>query len=152
MTFVVFVFQEFVSLLDVDSLGKPLSDCRTRKGSKRFTIENVRDGAHPALSQTPKDEVERRIRDANNVWHKNYNGFDHHSSSDATSKHATFSPSDQWETIYEDPDLSEDLRISRTSDTARRRADHERMERLLAPVFDPTHREKMWKLIQPESC
>jgi hypothetical protein len=40
------------------------------------------------------------------------------------------------------------LRLSRTSDNARRRADHERMERLMAPIFNEDHRQKMRKLIE----
>jgi hypothetical protein len=106
-----------------------LPEVPARKSSKRFTIETVASkvagDAHPSLHQTSKDDIERRIRDANNVWRLNYDesGVGERRSDEAASKRASFSPQEKWETIYEDPDMSEDLRLSRTSDTARRRAD-----------------------------
>ena len=50
--------------------------------------------------------------------------------------------------IYEDPALSEDLKHSRIGDYLKRRADHLRMERLLNPILEPAHRDKMWRVVQ----
>lgn len=50
--------------------------------------------------------------------------------------------------IYEDPALSEDLKLSRIGDHLQRQADHLRMERLLNPILEPAHRDKMWRVVQ----
>ena len=50
--------------------------------------------------------------------------------------------------IYEDPALSEDLKLSRIGDYLKRQADHLRMERLLNPILEPAHRDKMWRVVQ----
>jgi hypothetical protein len=62
----------------------------------------------------------------------------------------TFTPKEAWQHIDEDPAMAEDLRLSRTSEVARRRADHERHERLLGPVLTAEHRRKMWQLLHPD--
>lgn len=50
--------------------------------------------------------------------------------------------------IYEDPALSEDLKQSRIGDYLKRQADRLRMERLLNPILEPAHRDKMWRMVQ----
>jgi len=50
--------------------------------------------------------------------------------------------------IYEDPDVSADLKLSRIGDYLARQADKLRMERLLNPVLEPGHRDKMWRVVQ----
>lgn len=50
--------------------------------------------------------------------------------------------------IYEDPALSEDLKLSRIGDYLKRQADRLRMERLLNPILEPAHRDKMWRMVQ----
>jgi hypothetical protein len=98
--------------------------------------------------------LDHRLRVANDLWILNYEetcekeGEDDAGSKISCNKQVTFSPAEDWEEIYEDPLYSEDLKLSRTSDNARRRADHERMERLIAPIFAKEHREKMRKLMK----
>lgn len=50
--------------------------------------------------------------------------------------------------IYEDPALSEDLKLSRIGDYLKWQADRLRMERLLNPILEPAHRDKMWRVVQ----
>ena len=50
--------------------------------------------------------------------------------------------------IYEDPDIAEDLRLSRTSDWQRRYLDKMRMEDLLKPVFDLARRASVYKRLR----
>ena len=134
-----------------ETVDSAATDSPTQKSSKRFVIENVAkrtvDDFYPSLNQTSKDDAKRRIRDANDAWSQSYDVFERQLANDV-SKRTTFTSQDEWETIYEDPDLSEDLRLARTSDNTRRKADHERMERLLGPIFEADHRSKMWNLIR----
>ena len=135
-----------------------------RKAGKRFVIENVAsskcnrtscgDDSYPS-ARLPKEDLDHRLRVANDVWNQNYDETQDKEDQDVagpknccSSKHTTFSPTEDWEEIYEDPLYSEDLRMSRTSDNARRRADHERMERLMAPIFAEDHRQRMRELIE----
>ena len=65
----------------------------------------------------------------------------------------SIAPADSFVVIFEDPNESADLRESRNGDyscdnLARRKADKERMERLMAPVFQSEHRRNMWERIQ----
>merc|ERR1712038_2170195 len=67
--------------------------------------------------------------------------------------HVTIAPVGSFELIFENPEDSEDLRKSRNGDyscdnLARRKADKDRMEKLMAPRFKPEHRQKMWNNIQ----
>jgi len=55
-----------------------------------------------------------------------------------------FSDEATWQVIEEPEDLAEDLCEARCSDLEQRRADRERMERLLGPVFAAVHRRKMF--------
>jgi len=55
-----------------------------------------------------------------------------------------FSDQATWQVIEEPEDLAEDLCEARCSDLEQRRADRERMERLLGPVFAAVHRRKMF--------
>ena len=45
--------------------------------------------------------------------------------------------------IYEAPHQVDELREARISDFMQRQADKCRMERLLLPIFNPQHRDKM---------
>ena len=67
--------------------------------------------------------------------------------------HVTIAPVGSFKLIFENPEDSEDLRKSRNGDyscdnLARRKADKDRMEKLMAPIFKPEHRQKMWNNIQ----
>ena len=100
-------------------------------------------------NKSQKDIIKNRIHDANKFWNQNYNGYECRKiqSNTVSVKHIMFKPQTEWEIIYEDFELSEDLRLSRISEHIRRKADHERMKRLLGPIFNLAHREKMWTLI-----
>jgi hypothetical protein len=54
---------------------------------------------------------------------------------------------DDVDVIEEPMDIAEDLQKARISDFPARKADHERMERLLAPILTKVHREKMFQKI-----
>lgn len=62
-------------------------------------------------------------------------------------KQVKFAPESEWSWIEENPDLFVDFRQARISDFLRRKMDHQRMEKLFAPIFDENHRIKMWNLI-----
>jgi len=49
--------------------------------------------------------------------------------------------------IEEPDDIAEDLQNARISDFPARKADQERMERLLAPILTKVHRDKMFQKI-----
>lgn len=63
-----------------------------------------------------------------------------------TSKKVTFTTA--LDVIYEDPKLSEDLKLARMSDFFQRQADKARMERLLNPILSTSHREKMRRMVE----
>jgi hypothetical protein len=48
----------------------------------------------------------------------------------------TFTPKEEWQHINDNPAMAKDLRLLRTSEAAKRRADHKRHERLLGPVLN----------------
>ena len=50
--------------------------------------------------------------------------------------------------IYPEPqNLSDDLQNSRMNNCLQRKADHDRMERLLKPIFSVEHRKKVFDVI-----
>merc|ERR1711971_1302080 len=55
-----------------------------------------------------------------------------------------FSEEATWQVIEEPEELADDLCEARCSDLEQRRADRERMERLLGPVLTPVHRRRMY--------
>jgi len=55
-----------------------------------------------------------------------------------------FSEEATWQVIEEPEELAEDLCEARCSDLEQRRADRERMERLLGPVLTAVHRRRMY--------
>jgi len=59
--------------------------------------------------------------------------------------------SEDLEIILEPESLAEELQEARTSDLNQRRADRERLERVLGPVLTKTHRENMFRKIYGES-
>jgi len=111
-------------------------------------------------SHIPKDKVHERIAAANQTWNRHYEKEDQSVQKKPSSYAAAaargrrrrlevcIAPVEANVVIYEDPDLAEALSASRKSDFVQRQADKERMERLLAPVFTKTHRQKMWQLLQ----
>merc|ERR1711963_387449 len=72
---------------------------------------------------------------------------------DKAKRHVTIAPVGSFVVIFENPEESEDLRKSRNGDyscdnLARRKADKDRMEKLMAPIFKSEHRQQMWDKIQ----
>jgi len=65
-------------------------------------------------------------------------------------KQVKFTPENEWSSFDEDPDLFVDLYQSRINDFLIRKIDHQRMEKLLTPIFDYNHRIKIWNLIFPK--
>ncbi len=113
---------------------------------------------HPGAGPDDPEASRRRLEEANAKWQKAYeeeevndDGCDmvdfsaKKSKTKKKKKFASFSSPDSWRLIPEDPALSEALRESRRSDLARRKADLARMERALAPVLEPRHRERVYK-------
>jgi hypothetical protein len=59
---------------------------------------------------------------------------------------------DEVHYIYTPTHLIEDLQTARKSDFLQRRADALRMQNLLTPVFNPSHRKKMYEIIYGTSA
>ena len=115
----------------------------------------------------------QEILDANNKWNSFYGYPEPENTSQVESQlsnnnnptinaksyadqHVTIAPTDSYITIFEDPEEAAALRESRNGEyscdnLARRKADKERMEKLLSPMFCTEHRNKMWELIQDGS-
>lgn len=60
-------------------------------------------------------------------------------------KWVQFSSPEHWDSWYEHPDEVAVLRESRKNDMLQRRADKERMERLIRPIMTKEHREKIFQ-------
>jgi hypothetical protein len=67
-------------------------------------------------------------------------------------RRVTFAPAENLEKVFEDLPKDEgmvaDLQAYRKSDVDSRRADHDRMERLVGPVLLKDHRLKIWASLQ----
>ena len=121
----------------------------------------------------PTKKSAQEILEANNKWNSFYSKAEPENKSKVESQlsnrnnptlnaniyadqRVTIAPTDTYITIFEDPEESAALRESRNGDYscdnwARRKADKDRMEKLLSPVFRTEHRNKMWELIQDGS-
>lgn len=87
-------------------------------------------------------EENERIIAANRKWDYAY------PSAPPPERHAVVTFSDQDTFIYEAPEEAADLKVARTSDLERRRADTMRMETMMKKVFDLNHRNYMFNVIQ----
>jgi hypothetical protein len=67
-----------------------------------------------------------------------------------TAPRVRFSRPETWTRVDEDPELACDLREARRSDLLQRRADRERLERLIAPVLAPEHRRTVYQRMQQQ--
>ncbi len=108
--------------------------------------------AQPGLEQFPSSAKKRDEAAAANLKEANvrWNNFYRSHSSDVGSpiprvSVVQFTDSKHWDFISEDPLLSEALRAARKSNVAEKRADQARMERLLAPVLDKEHRQRVYE-------
>ena len=59
--------------------------------------------------------------------------------------------SENIEIILEPENIAEDLQLARTSDLLQRQADKARMERLLTPILNTTHRGKIYQKMHDET-
>jgi hypothetical protein len=84
------------------------------------------------------DAVCQKVRDANAKWSALESNLDSHPGSKVTFCHPLVT-----QEILEDPDMAEDLRAARIDSYAQKRADQDRYNRLLAPIFKHEHRDKI---------
>jgi len=127
---------DFEDLFPSPLLLSNLSICQTKASSPEIKI-CTENSSH--LSETelkPLSEINRKY-------------FDQKESSSQCKKAKTFCVKfcDDVDVIEEPDDIAEDLQNARISDFQSRKADQERMERLLAPILTKVHREKMFKKI-----
>ena len=140
-------------------------------------LQNVND-SKPAMESgnNPTKKTPKEIKDANEKWNSFYKDSEstkNNNSPNLQSKcelikclktgapqeksipkgHVTIAPVGSFIVILENPEESDALRESRHGEyscdnLARRKADKDRMEKLMAPVFKTEHRENMWDKIQ----
>ncbi len=96
------------------------------------------------------EETQKRLEAANLNWESSYSDGKTVSPSTKDTekkmrKSVSFSHPSSWVHVSEDPELSEALKAARSSDFSRRKADLARLERTLAPILDPGHREKVYQ-------
>ncbi len=96
------------------------------------------------------EETRRRLEAANSNWESAYGDGEPCSPHPKDTglkmrKSVSFSHPNSWVHVSEDPELSEALKAARSSDFSRRKADLARLERTLAPILDPRHREKVYQ-------
>jgi len=94
-----------------------------------------------SLAVAAPRKADTRLENVNRTFNEKYS-----SGSDTKSKPSKvrFSEEATWEVIEEPEELADDLCEARCSDLEQRRADRERMERLLGPVLTAVHRRRMY--------
>ena len=127
---------------------KPLS----RVEMEQDTVDAYEGERYPGQDNDSKISL-ARLKEVNDMW-KTFTLSDQQSSheheSDSAKKSVHFSDPNSWLEIQEDAELAEELRNSRISDFARKKADKERMERLLGPVLTDNHRQKVFQRLYGE--
>ena len=115
---------------------------RPESPSKRFNNSDK----HPLnVYEEDRAKALERLRTVNRTWELNYAESDS-SDTGSTSSRVQFTSEDPTFHV-EDPEMSEALHEARKSDFVQRQVDKERMERLLAPIFAKTHREKIFNAL-----
>lgn len=118
-----------------------------------FETEEEEEERTPAFDSYPlamdHEEAKKRVQAANQKWAKVYND-DLDMSGEEEKSVVHFAQPEVTDCLYEDPCDSADLRSARVSDLARRKADKERYERLMAPVFSQEHRSKVWQRLHKQ--
>merc|ERR1711971_1154814 len=96
-----------------------------------------------SLAAAAPTKAETRLEIVNRAFNEKYSTT---TSKGVKSKSAKVHFSDEatWQVIEEPEELADDLCEARCSDLEQRRADRERMERLLGPVLTPVHRRRMY--------
>jgi len=95
-----------------------------------------------SLASAPPTRAETSLARVNRAFNEKYSAPGNFL--EKKSGKVRFSDEATWQVIEEPEDLAEDLCEARCSDLEQRRADRERMERLLGPVFAAVHRRKMF--------
>jgi len=95
------------------------------------------DDSYPDTDRTDHEEVLKKIREANLKWNKL------ESKPERNEIRLTFCEPVVTDVLEEDPEMADDLREARINDCAQRKADQERYNRLLAPIFKEEHRDKI---------
>merc|ERR1712223_788889 len=105
-------------------------------------------------SNMDHEQLLKKIKDANVKWNlyenhsiSNENLKNNKKATEAVNKMVVFSEPLE-EVRFEDPDMADDLRATRVDDIAQRRADQDRYNRLLGPIFKPEHRDKIRSYIE----
>jgi len=85
----------------------------------------------------------QRVEEANKKW--NNLESKRPSTNDKKTKNVAFTEPLVSKIQYEDPEMADELREARVGDynCAQRRADQDRYNRLLGPIFKPEHRDKI---------
>merc|ERR1712004_642344 len=97
-----------------------------------------------SLASAPPTRAETTLARVNRTFNEKYSAPGLGNLGERKSGKVRFSDEATWQVIEEPEDLAEDLCEARCSDLEQRRADRERMERLLGPVFAAVHRRKMF--------
>merc|ERR1719273_120483 len=89
------------------------------------------------------EQVLQRVEEANKKW--NNLESKRPSTNDKKTKNVAFTEPLVSKIQYEDPEMADELREARVGDynCAQRRADQDRYNRLLGPIFKPEHRDKI---------
>uniref|UniRef100_A0A0K2THP3 Uncharacterized protein n=1 Tax=Lepeophtheirus salmonis TaxID=72036 RepID=A0A0K2THP3_LEPSM len=95
-------------------------------------------------------ELHERLAAINIEWSKHYLNPSNNSNDDCIKKNVSFSQEDCWSVIEEDPKLAKELRESRISDHLSRKADRERLEKIISPILDEDHRKKVYLRVYSE--
>jgi hypothetical protein len=152
-------------VLNSDRLASPRPDATAAESSETLLDDedflnsllqveghHLRGGA--AELNTPDSSADR-LRRINADWNFTY-GCVHDRSGTCNcdtreeAPRVRFSRPETWTRVDEDPELACDLREARRSDLLQRRADRERLERLIAPVLAPEHRRKVYQRMQQQ--
>merc|ERR1712130_690031 len=101
-----------------------------------------------SLAAAAPTKADTRLEIINRAFNEKYSAVAVEAKSKPAKVH--FSEEATWQVIEEPEELAEDLCEARCSDLEQRRADRERMERLLGPVLTPVHRRRMYCKIYGE--
>jgi len=132
---------EFEDLFPSPLLLSNLSICQSKSSSPKTKI----------FTESPFNSSKIEVNSCSNaIGEINKKYFDQKESSSVScikSKTYCVKFCDDVVVIEEPEDIAEDLQNARISDFPARKADQERMERLLAPILTKVHRDKMFKAI-----
>jgi len=97
-----------------------------------------------SLAAAAPTKAETRLEIVNRAFNEKYSTTTSKCIKKSNSAKVHFSDEATWQVIEEPEELADDLCEARCSDLEQRRADRERMERLLGPVLTPVHRRRMY--------